>query len=317
MRRPIVQFLPEGPKQFLRVFAIPALRHYFCHSSFPLGKGILWRHVVAHLLWLETYVEADTVFGSRLRVDVRDFLGRYIYYFGIWEPNLTRWIRERLHSGDTFVDIGANIGYYSVLAAQLANKVVAIEAGPRAFAILETNLAANHAANVRPINVAVWDREESLTMFDGPDTAACTGTVMPGWAGKWGLTGRCEVRATPLSNVLEAEEIRTARLIKIDVEGAEWHVLSGMSSVFENGREDLEVIVEVSHGMLEAEGRTCADLLAFFENRDFFPYRIDNDYSIASYCDKSNAHRPERIKAIPTDIDTVDLIFSRIDAATL
>ncbi|SCF63177.1 hypothetical protein GA0115259_100393 [Streptomyces sp. MnatMP-M17] len=68
-------------------------------------------------------------FGARFAVDTQDLIQRYIYLFGVWEPHMTRWLRGRLEPGDTFVDVGANIGYYSVLASQLVGdgvKVVAI-----------------------------------------------------------------------------------------------------------------------------------------------------------------------------------------------
>jgi hypothetical protein len=46
----------------------------------------------------------------------------YIYYFGVWEPNITRWIVRRLASGDMFIDVGANVGYYSLLASKLVGE---------------------------------------------------------------------------------------------------------------------------------------------------------------------------------------------------
>src|ERR1019366_3290126 len=99
-----------------------------------LGKRTVWDLLSPHLWWLERFVQAETVFGCTLYVDTRETGGRYIYYFGIWEPNLTRWIQERLSPDDTFIDVGANIGYYSLLAAKLGSQVVAIEAAPRTFA---------------------------------------------------------------------------------------------------------------------------------------------------------------------------------------
>jgi FkbM family methyltransferase len=316
MRKQIINFLPKEAKQFLRSLVIPPLRGYFRYFPLSLGKRSVWGHVAAHLWWLESYVNAKTVFGSVLRVDARDIGGRYLYYFGIWEPNLTKWIAERLGPGDTFVDVGANVGYYSLLAARVAARVVAIEAVPRTYAILKENLAANQALNVRPVNVAVWDRQEHLTMFVAQDKVTGTSTLMSKWAEQWHLVGRCEVPAAPLSALLEPEELRSLRLIKIDVEGAEWHVVSGMASVLENGREDLEVIIEVAHGMLEAEGKDGRELISLFERCGFHPYRVENDYSVSSHMSKE-VKRPQRIKSIPVDTDQVDLIFSRVDAASL
>ena len=209
MRKQIMKSLSEEAKHFLRGLVIRLYAAIFAISRSPSGKSSVWGHVAAHLWWLESYVNAKTVFGSVLRVDARDIGGRYIYYFGIWEPNLTKWIAERLGPGDTFVDVGANVGYYSLLAARMAARVVAIEAVPRTYAILKENLAANQALNVRPVNVAVWDRQERLTMFVAQDKVTGTSTLMSKWAEQWHLAGRCEVPAAPLSTLLEPEELRS------------------------------------------------------------------------------------------------------------
>src|SRR2546429_7961962 len=90
----------------------------------------------------------------------RDILQQYIYYFGVWEPNLTRWIAQRLAPGDTFIDGGANIGYFTLLASKLVRDSgagVAIEASPATFDALQRNLARNRARNGGAGNAAGSD----------------------------------------------------------------------------------------------------------------------------------------------------------------
>jgi precorrin-6B methylase 2 len=93
-----------------------------------------------------------------MKGDAKDIIQQYIYYFGVWEPRITGWVSRHLAPGDTFIDVGANIGYYSLLASPLVGKtgtVVAIEASPRTFDDLLFNLELNNVSNVRPVNVAV------------------------------------------------------------------------------------------------------------------------------------------------------------------
>jgi len=319
MRKEIARTLPEPIKRMLRGLVIVPLRSYIRYFPSATGKTALWKSVLAHMWWLESYARAKTKFGSILFVDARDICGRFIYYFGTWEPNLTAWIRKTLQPGDTFVDIGANLGYFSLLASGLVGptgKVVAIEPAPQTFGVLTANLKANDARNVRPVNLAVWDREEKLPIFVAPDAITGTSTLVAAWAEQWDLVGRCEVSSAPLSAILDQKEIKTARLIKIDVEGAEWRVISGIASVLEAGRRDLEVMVEVAT-KLEIEGHTYRDVLSFFQNHGFYPYRIVNDYLASSYIGSDSVGRPQRIQQIPTDVDQVDLIFSRKDADAL
>ena len=75
-----------------------------------------------------------------------DVLSEWIFYTGAWQPALTAWLRRALAPGDVFVDVGANTGYFALLAAALVQdggSVVAIEASPATHERLRTNLAPN------------------------------------------------------------------------------------------------------------------------------------------------------------------------------
>jgi FkbM family methyltransferase len=259
-----------------------------------------------------------TIFGCTISANTRDTVGRYIFYFGVWEPNLTHWIRRRLVPGDVFIDVGANIGYYSLLAAQLvgdSGKVVAVEALPAIFPALQQNLERNKARNVRAVNAAAWDCEQMIAIYTNAEDLPGQTTAIPFWAGKYQLERQTRVAAAPLTDILTAEEMKAARLIKIDVEGAEWHVLLGMKSMLAACRDDLEIIVEVNREALETEGRTPQDILSLFCHCGFHPYRIENDYLVEHYLYRETPRAPERVGGISTD--QADIIFSRFDGQFL
>lgn len=255
-----------------------------------------------------------------MRLDARDTVGSHIYNFGIWEPNLTSWIKDRLRPGDVFVDVGASVGYYSLLASQLvgeSGRVVAIEALPETFGVLETNLEKNHARNVRAVNVAAWDSDESVTLFAHHAKLSCSTTTLRPLASQRQLHRLIKVPASPLSAILRTDEVRLARLIKIDVEGAEWRAVSGLLPILPHCRQDLELAVEVSAKMLELESRTAEDFLNLFRSQGFNAYRIMNEYSAAAYIEGLPPSRPERLLHVPATINLMDLIFSRVDALSL
>ncbi|HWY53246.1 MAG TPA: FkbM family methyltransferase [Terriglobales bacterium] len=286
-----------------------------------LGRGACWNVVQTHFLGLEPPrwdFTARTIFNSRVSAHTRELIGKYIYYFGVWEPNLTSWIRRRLAPGDVFIDIGANIGYYSLLAAKLvgdSGKVVAVEALPAIFTMLQHNLKLNHVRNVRAINCAAWDAEEEITIYTQPEDLPGLTTLMPDWAHRWHLEQKSRVNAAPLSAILKPDEFKAARLIKIDVEGAEWRVLCGMKRVMDSCRNDLEVMTEVSSKLLEAEGRTAQDVLRFFADYGFHAYSVENDYEGEGYLRREAPKKPTRIERILSE--QADVIFSRIDADCL
>jgi FkbM family methyltransferase len=302
-------------------FVIPTVRAYVRYLPMPLGKQAAMRVVTMHHYGLEPPkwdFTVSTLFGRQISANTRDMVGKFIYYFGVWEPNLTRWIERRLSPGDGFIDVGANIGYYSLLASKLVGRsgmVVSIEALPAIFELLEKNIKINHAGNVRALNCAAWDAEGMLTIYTQPEDLPAQTTVMPAWAERYGFDGRSKVPAAPLSAMLKPEEFKTARLIKIDVEGAEWHVLSGLRPLLPFCRDDLEIMVEISPVVLAAEDKTFQDLLNVLDGYGFHAYQIENRYLLETYMRREPFKPPQRVRE-PFSEQT-DVIFSRINAESL
>lgn len=298
---------------------IPLTRAYIRYFPVAWGKAACWSRVVSpYLGWRRFTANARTSFGSLMECNVEDLIQRYIYYFGEWEPNLTRWIARRLSPGDTFIDVGANVGYFSLLASSLvgaSGKVVAIEASPDTFAKLQRNLGVNSASNVRAINIAASDREHTLTLFSAYAANSGMMSTNPDWADLYGFDPNCEIAAAPIASILNSREIQTARLVKIDVEGSEWSVIQGMLPMLHACRPDLEIVTEINPSVLESRGQTPESLIRTFQDLGFHCYSIENSYSGLSYLAGREGLRPERLRSAVTTQS--DVIFSRQEAASL
>jgi FkbM family methyltransferase len=125
-------------------------------------------------------VRARTRLGSIVACRTDDQIQRHIYSFGVWEPDITRFIAARLRPGDAFIDVGANIGYYSLLASRLVGsygRVAAVEPSLSIRAELLTNLAVNGATNVRVISMAASDSAHSAVLYRGPETNRGASTI--------------------------------------------------------------------------------------------------------------------------------------------
>ena len=292
---------------------LPMARLYVRYGpSFGI-REMVWKR----FFWRKHDFRAKTFFGARINGNTIDLIQRYVYYFGVWEPNLSCWMRERLAAagGRVFVDIGANIGYYTLLAARTlpaGGQVVAIEASPQAYQKLLANVSLNGVSNVRTVAQAV-------TNMPGQVTLHLEGEFNTGGATL--LRGVCEgarsvdVEGSPLSAILTGTELERVRLVKIDVEGAEGLVVQGLQSVLGSMPHDVEFVVEVAPKRLAQLGHTTDTVVGPFLRAGFRVYILDNPYDASSYLRRSKPLRPKRLHEPLTD--QADLVFSRIDADAL
>ncbi|MDQ1292846.1 MAG: hypothetical protein QG608_727 [Actinomycetota bacterium] len=298
-------------------FVARALRSYVRYAPGSVGKGKLSRDVLDLQLEARPFrTKADTVFGATFPVTTGDCIQRYLYLFGVWEPNFTAWMSRRLGPGDVFIDVGANIGYFSVLASRLVGpdgRVVAIEASPQFHRMLSANCEANTCPNVRTVNVAASDSPQELTFYleddknlGGMSVIRPEGDIEPSFT----------VRADPLPDILTTEELTEAKLIKIDVEGAEAAVVRGLLPQLDKMRPDVEFVIEVAPERLQQVGDDTADFLTLLTEHGFHTYELINDYEPDSYPPTLRTPQaPTRWDRPVTE--QMDLIFSRQDVPIL
>ncbi|WP_314171491.1 FkbM family methyltransferase [Streptomyces winkii] len=292
-------------------------RGYVRYAPGSLGKSALARRYLNpqlrdHPQWRVV----RTRFAGRILVDTQDLIQRYLYIFGVWEPHLTQWLRQQLKPGDVFVDVGANVGYFSVLGSFLVGpdgKVVAVEASPALHRRLVQHACMNGCRNLRTVNAAVSDEDETLKFVQASsrNTGATSSVPYEGPA-----ESEFEVDAHPLTQLLSDAEVEQARVIKIDVEGAEGAAVRGLGSALHRLRTDAEVVVEVSPERMRTLGDSVDELLMAFTDHGFHAYRLVNDYDPGSYPSAIRRPQPPRRWRKPVTQE-MDLVFSRIDAEWL
>lgn len=132
-------------------------------------------------------------------------------------------LRKYVEDGGVFVDIGANIGYYSLMAAVFgASRIIAIEPNPPAYARLEFNIAANGFQNrIVTLPLALGEHSGQATLFV-PEQGDIGGSRISDHT----IDGKqVHVRLEPLATVLAGQDITRIDALKIDVEGMEDIVL--------------------------------------------------------------------------------------------
>ncbi len=220
-------------------------------------------------------------------------IGKYIIDNHSWEPHVTRTLRQRIKPGMVFVDIGANIGYFSMLAASIigsSGKVLAFEPDPFNASLIYLNGQKNGFTNIEIYPFAVAETKK-IVVYDNLDG---NGTISnPGNDSKT-LTSRNVVHAIKLDDILSQEDL--IDIIKIDIEGAEHLALLGATALIKrhkpliiaefspgglenisgvSGEKFLQHIVDLNYtlsaihgnGDIERCGNSVAKTLAFFESQ--------------------------------------------------
>jgi FkbM family methyltransferase len=193
-------------------------------------------------------------------------------FLGTYEPRQTALFCQRLRSGDVVFDIGANAGYYTLMAARLVGprgKVVACEPDPKMARYLRRHVAANRHRNVSVVESAVWATSGIARFSRGAGTG--TGRVTD--------SGELAVRLTTLDE-LAMEHGAVPTHIKIDVEGAELDVLRGGHATLTRARP---TIFLSTHGA--SVHNACCRLLE------------EHGYSLSAIGGEDTATAPELLAA--------------------
>jgi FkbM family methyltransferase len=255
-------------------FALELLTLYLRRT--PLDNG-RWRLIPLALRWASSTLAADgrrvirTRHGFRMRLTLGDWGGRHLYATGEYEPGTGELVHALLRPGDTFVDVGANSGYFTLLAARRVGprgRVFAFEPVPLTRAGLHDNLRLNRAGNVTVREEALADLPGDAEFFVGPADHRGTSSLRPIEA----ASETIHVRKARLDDLGLPGPVRA---IKIDIEGAELLALRGMTELLRRDHPDL--IVEVTDSFLRSMSHSAAALCEFLRGLGYRMYVIGHD----------------------------------------
>lgn len=199
-------------------------------------------------------------YGLKFSYDPDSYIGQFIFYRGIFEEAILRKIEQHLNPGDTFVDIGANIGLHSVVASKLVGpkgQVVAFEPAAAARARLAGNLALNQISNVTVHGSALGRAEGEAKLYNLDPTNDGQATLA------YAPNARSEhVKVQTLDSLGLCPNV-----MKIDVEGAEMEVLSGGVNTLKYFRPVL--FLECIDQYLRKFGSSSKDLFTFLRDHGY------------------------------------------------
>jgi FkbM family methyltransferase len=183
--------------------------------------------------------------------------GDHGYWLGSYELEFQKIFAGKIQPGDIVLDVGAHVGYYTLLAARCSGPsghIHSFEPLPRNVAFLKRHIQINKLTNVTFHQIAVSDRSGSVHFGGG--VSSSTGRIT--------LSGDLEVEAASLDDLLNTGEINSPSLMKIDVEGAEASVLRGGKQLLNEFRPDIFLATHGSQPHSDCK-RLLADLGYTFE----------------------------------------------------
>ena len=240
-------------------------------KKFSFGYGISkFSPIKIIMKKIESNFKSDyaIVQGSKMFLDPGDSLDLSIN--GVYGELDTKIIREEIHEGDIVIDVGANIGYYTLIFAQLvgsSGKVFAFEPEPKNFEILKKNIEINNYQNIVAEQKIVSDKSGIVKLF-----IAEHGIVGHRINQEKSSQKFIEVESIILDNYIKKLNLdNKINFIKIDVEGSEPKVLEGTKEIIQKSNQ-LKIFTEFNREVVKEYGIEPKEMIDLFYRNGFKIY---------------------------------------------
>jgi FkbM family methyltransferase len=223
-----------------------------------------------------------TRWGAKMLVDTRDaMVAPWLLLDGLWESTVTQWLQQTLAPGQIFVDVGANIGYFTLLGASLVGpdgQCVGVEAHPHLAELLQRNVIINgFHGYVTTYHRAAWSEATELKLHMRRNFASNSsiGSIGSDALEQLGDTETTVVvDAVPLDDLLA--HLPHIDVMKVDVEGAEVQVFSGLKRIL-RANPRLTIVFEWAPAQIVDVGDEPAALLDLLAAEGFGFRLIEKD----------------------------------------
>ncbi len=222
--------------------------------------------------------------------------GNTFYYYGYCEANLTNFLLRFLKGGDVVLDVGAHVGFYSILASELVGEkgeVHSFEPTPWTFGLIKQNT--KKLSNVILNNNAVSNKKESISFKDYGVGYGAYNT-----AHKDGSTLKKKAKVVHVDTVVLDDYCKEKNIkpdfIKLDAEGYEYSILQGMNYLFKEIRP--LVTLEVAGG--EGWSDNCKKSIEYLLNKKYKPYEMSINGFISPHTIKEN-YKYDNLLFIPEE----------------
>lgn len=230
-----------------------------CHPSLVLDKVTKKNHFLSDYLPHNIVMKTPEGLFFVARPKFED-MTRFLFSKTVakWEPLEEIKVKE----GDVVIDVGANVGYYSLrLASKVGKngKVIAIEADPKSCEILKENCKLNKISNVKVYNYAANEKKGTITLYTSEKHSGVN-SIFESDA----KNSSIKVSSITLDELLEDHS--EINWIKMDIEGAEVNALKGSSHIL---KKTQNIIIEVHEHILSQNDQKPQDVMNILKESGF------------------------------------------------
>jgi len=206
-------------------------------------------------------------------------------YFGYYQIALISLMKKCLKKGSIFIDVGANIGYVSAVAAHLVGKsgeVHSFEPAPQYFKLLQENIKLNPDYKMFANQAALGERKTTLPMeiLDPPHGGG--NTLIKEYINIWDKPKykikTLNVNVIRLDKYIEDKKLENISFIKIDVEGYEFPVLRGLENYLSKCKKKPVILTEINPKSYELLNYDPQELINFMKKFGYKPYNVFNPF---------------------------------------
>ncbi len=274
------------------------------YPSWRLGCGESGSRLMLRIrkrLWrrLKTACVIRWLDGLRIYLYPGNETSRAIFLTGYYEPNEFYWLEKILKAGMTFIDVGANIGLYTLFAAKRVGPygvVIAIEPSSREFARLKAHVELNRLSNVHLLQAAVSSCPGEADLLVATEEQSGHNTL-----GGFGYDsvrpqGKERVRVERLDDIVQQIGLQQVDVIKMDVEGAEFLVLQGATQTLRLFHPI--VLMELSDRTLRHQGCHSGQIWEFLTQEGYRIYGFNEQTGLPVLADRKPYFDSENVIAI-------------------
>lgn len=225
---------------------------------------------------IETIINYDN--DLKININTSSHIEYITFFWGYYEPKVTKLIKKYLNSGDVAIDVGANVGIHTLIMSKNVGtgRVLAFEPQLDILKRLKSNIDLNDIKNIEVSSLALSNKEKEKVLYTHNNSFYNKGEssfYKEHANGKF--SNKINVKVSTIDQVIKSKNIKSISLIKIDTEGEDLNIIRGAKETLNNFNPC--IIFEYEKSSWSLANNTLKDAYKFFKKLGYNLYKVNNN----------------------------------------